>query len=80
MYNIKLQFADWCVVQLSVVSVGLPWKQMILTRFVKDKDPVILKLPGFSSPQVKKGDFTQLLLFHYLLVKDQFKLNVFELT
>ncbi|XP_053408067.1 uncharacterized protein LOC123559936 [Mercenaria mercenaria] len=54
---------DWCVVQLSVVSVGLPWKQMILTRFVKDEEPVILKLPGFSSPQGRHilKDFSTLL-------------------
>ncbi|KAL4228695.1 Separin [Mactra antiquata] len=49
--TIKAIPADWCVVQLSVVSYGSSWKQMILTRFVKDKSPIVLKLPGFSSPQ-----------------------------
>ncbi|WAR04410.1 ESPL1-like protein [Mya arenaria] len=44
--------SEWSVVQVSVVSAGLSWKQMVVTRFTRDNKPLVLKLPAFNT---KKG-------------------------
>ena len=58
--------------QFSVVSVGLQCEQMILTRFVKNEDPVIMKIPGYSSLQVQST------YLHYISNKTGQKFKSFQ--
>ena len=53
----NLQFksclSDWSVLQVSVINQLSTCPQIILTRFAKNQSPLVLHLPGLSSPQVK---------------------------
>ena len=52
----NLQFksclSDWSVLQVSVINQLSTCPQIILTRFAKNQSPLVLHLPGLSSPQV----------------------------
>ncbi|XP_052258977.1 uncharacterized protein LOC127863473 isoform X2 [Dreissena polymorpha] len=40
---------EWAVVQISVVNVAKSWKQMIITRFSKGAQPIVVKIPAFNT-------------------------------
>ena len=56
---------DWTVVQVSVVNHGAPHQPVLLTRFARKQAPVVVQVPGFSSPQVSTQSNKLQLLYKY---------------